>query len=71
MRALNHDEIVEQGIHEALLAKRGVYFDLYDSQFAEPLLEAGYAPSGWRPGRRGRRRGRPRHDRLAASYGAV
>ena len=26
--------------HEALLAERGFYFDLYDSQFAEPLLEA-------------------------------
>ena len=33
--------IVEQGTHDALLAKRGFYFDLYDSQFAEPLLEAG------------------------------
>ena len=38
---MNHGRIVEQGTHEALLAKRGFYFDLYDSQFAEPLLEAG------------------------------
>ncbi len=38
---MNHGRIVEQGSHEALLAKHGFYFDLYDSQFAEPLLEAG------------------------------
>ena len=37
---MDHGKIVEQGTHEALLAKRGFYFDLYDSQFAEPLLEA-------------------------------
>jgi ATP-binding cassette subfamily B protein len=36
---MNHGRIVEQGTHEALLAKHGFYFDLYDSQFAEPLLE--------------------------------
>jgi ATP-binding cassette subfamily B protein len=38
---MDHGRIVEQGTHEALLARRGFYFDLYDSQFAEPLLEAG------------------------------
>ena len=38
---MNHGQIVEQGTHEALLARRGFYFDLYDSQFSEPLLEAG------------------------------
>jgi ATP-binding cassette subfamily B multidrug efflux pump len=38
---MDHGKIIEQGTHEALLAKRGFYFDLYDSQFAEPLLEAG------------------------------
>jgi ATP-binding cassette subfamily B protein len=37
---MDHGRIVEQGTHEALLAKHGFYFDLYDSQFAEPLLEA-------------------------------
>jgi ATP-binding cassette subfamily B protein len=37
---MDHGRIIEQGTHEALLAKRGFYFDLYDSQFAEPLLEA-------------------------------
>jgi ATP-binding cassette subfamily B multidrug efflux pump len=37
---MNHGKIVEQGTHEELLAKGGFYFDLYDSQFAEPLLEA-------------------------------
>jgi ATP-binding cassette subfamily B protein len=26
--------IVEQGSHEALLAKKGIYFELYNSQFA-------------------------------------
>jgi ATP-binding cassette subfamily B multidrug efflux pump len=38
---MDHGRIVEKGTHEALLAKHGFYFDLYDSQFAEPLLEAG------------------------------
>ena len=38
---MDHGRIVEQGTHEALLAKRGFYYDLYDSQFSEPLLEAG------------------------------
>jgi ATP-binding cassette subfamily B multidrug efflux pump len=38
---MDHGKIIEQGTHEALLAKHGFYFDLYDSQFAEPLLEAG------------------------------
>ncbi len=36
---MDHGRIIEQGTHEALLAKRGFYFDLYDSQFVEPLLE--------------------------------
>jgi ATP-binding cassette subfamily B multidrug efflux pump len=38
---MDHGRIIEQGTHEALLAKHGFYFDLYDSQFAEPLLAAG------------------------------
>jgi ATP-binding cassette, subfamily B, multidrug efflux pump len=38
---MDHGRIIEQGTHETLLARRGFYFDLYDSQFAEPLLEAG------------------------------
>jgi ATP-binding cassette subfamily B protein len=37
---MDHGDIVEQGTHEALLARRGFYFDLYDSQFAEPLEAA-------------------------------
>src|SRR5262245_58044574 len=37
---MDHGHIVEQGTHEALLARRGFYFDLYDSQFAEPLEAA-------------------------------
>ena len=37
---MDHGKIVEQGTHEALMARRGFYFELYDSQFAEPLLEA-------------------------------
>ena len=32
--------IVEQGDHETLLAKRGFYYELYNSQFVEPLAEA-------------------------------
>jgi ATP-binding cassette, subfamily B, multidrug efflux pump len=38
---MDHGKIIQQGTHEALLAKRGFCVDLYDSQFAEPLLEAG------------------------------
>jgi ATP-binding cassette, subfamily B, multidrug efflux pump len=37
---MNHGRIVEQGTHEALMARRGFYFELYDSQFAEPLEQA-------------------------------
>ena len=37
---MDHGRIVEQGTHETLLARRGFYFDLYDSQFAEPLEQA-------------------------------
>ena len=36
---MNHGAIVEQGSHEELLARRGFYFDLYNSQFAEALAE--------------------------------
>ncbi len=32
--------IVEQGGHEELLARRGAYFELYQSQFMEPLEQA-------------------------------
>ncbi len=37
---MDHGSIVEQGTHDALIARRGFYFDLYDSQFAAPLEEA-------------------------------
>jgi ATP-binding cassette subfamily B multidrug efflux pump len=37
---MDHGSIVEQGDHEELLARRGFYFDLYQSQFAEALEEA-------------------------------
>ena len=37
---MDHGAIVEQGSHEELLAARGFYYDLYESQFAEPLAEA-------------------------------
>jgi len=37
---MDHGQIVEQGMHEALLVKGGFYFRLYDSQFAAPLEEA-------------------------------
>ena len=32
--------IVEQGSHDELLAARGAYFELYRSQFVEPLEQA-------------------------------
>jgi ATP-binding cassette subfamily B protein len=34
---MDHGHIVEQGSHEELLDRRGFYFDLYQSQFAEAL----------------------------------
>jgi ATP-binding cassette subfamily B multidrug efflux pump len=37
---MNHGKIIEQGTHAELLAARGFYFDLYNSQFVEPLDEA-------------------------------
>jgi ATP-binding cassette subfamily B protein len=32
---MNHGNIVEKGTHENLLAKGGMYADLYNSQFAQ------------------------------------
>ena len=37
---MNNGRIVEQGTHEELLARRGFYYDLYNSQFVEALAEA-------------------------------
>jgi ATP-binding cassette subfamily B protein len=37
---MNRGRIVEQGTHDELLARRGFYFDLYNSQFVEALAEA-------------------------------
>jgi ATP-binding cassette, subfamily B, multidrug efflux pump len=37
---MNEGDIVEQGTHEQLLAARGFYYDLYNSQFVEALAEA-------------------------------
>jgi ATP-binding cassette subfamily B multidrug efflux pump len=37
---MNEGQIVEQGNHEELLARRGFYHELYNSQFVEPLAEA-------------------------------
>ena len=37
---MDHGHIVEQGSHEALMARGGFYSNLYESQFAEPLQEA-------------------------------
>jgi ATP-binding cassette subfamily B protein len=37
---MDRGHIVEHGNHEDLLAARGFYFDLYNSQFIEPLPEA-------------------------------
>jgi ATP-binding cassette subfamily B multidrug efflux pump len=38
---MDHGQIVEQGSHDQLMAKRGFYFDLYNSQFEEAIAEAG------------------------------
>ena len=32
---LKDGQIIEQGNHESLLADKGLYYDLYNSQFAE------------------------------------
>jgi ATP-binding cassette subfamily B protein len=37
---MNHGKIIEQGTHEELLAAKGFYFELYESQFAESFDEA-------------------------------
>jgi len=37
---MNHGAIVEKGTHDELLAQRGFYYDLYNSQFAGPVDEA-------------------------------
>jgi ATP-binding cassette subfamily B protein len=37
---MDRGHIVEQGDHYELLARRGFYYDLYNSQFAEALAEA-------------------------------
>ena len=37
---MNEGQIVESGTHEELMARGGFYFDLYNSQFTEPLDEA-------------------------------
>ena len=34
---MDHGHIIEQGTHEQLLAARGFYYDLYNSQFVEAL----------------------------------
>ena len=37
---MDHGRIVEQGDHEELLARKGFYHELYQSQFASALDEA-------------------------------
>jgi ABC-type multidrug transport system fused ATPase/permease subunit len=37
---MDHGRIVEQGVHAELLARHGFYYELYNSQFAEALVEA-------------------------------
>jgi len=38
---MDRGRIVEQGSHTELLARRGFYFDLYNSQFSAAMVEAG------------------------------
>ncbi|HEY5540100.1 MAG TPA: ABC transporter ATP-binding protein [Coriobacteriia bacterium] len=38
---MNHGRIIEHGSHDELLARRGFYYDLYNSQFTEALDEVG------------------------------
>jgi ATP-binding cassette subfamily B protein len=38
---MDRGAIVEQGAHEALLARRGFYYDLYQSQFSAALADTG------------------------------
>jgi len=38
---MDHGNIVERGSHHELIARRGLYYDLYKSQFEEALAEAG------------------------------
>src|SRR5664280_3171849 len=37
---MNQGQIVEQGSHDELMASRGFYYDLYNSQFEEAIVEA-------------------------------
>jgi ATP-binding cassette subfamily B protein len=37
---MNQGKIVEQGSHDELIARKGFYFDLYNSQFEEAIAEA-------------------------------
>ncbi len=36
---MDHGKIVEQGSHDELIARKGFYFDLYNSQFEEAIAE--------------------------------
>jgi ATP-binding cassette subfamily B multidrug efflux pump len=37
---MNRGQIVEQGDHDELIVRRGFYYELYNSQFSEALVEA-------------------------------
>ena len=37
---MDHGKIVEQGSHDELIASRGFYYDLYNAQFEEAVVEA-------------------------------
>ncbi|WP_445290513.1 ABC transporter ATP-binding protein [Arthrobacter sp. ERGS1:01] len=41
---MDHGRIVEQGTHEDLLSDNGFYYDLYMSQFADPVVEETSTP---------------------------
>ena len=43
---MDQGRIVEQGTHDELLTRRGFYYDLYESQFAESVGTAAVALAG-------------------------
>jgi ATP-binding cassette subfamily B protein len=43
---MEHGDIVEKGTHDELIAAKGAYWRLYQSQFEQAAGEAAVAPEG-------------------------